>query len=127
MILLWLLIVPLAAGPLAFFLRRRSVMEVVNLAAFAILLGLAAALGVQVLRSGPVSLWNGFFYADALSALVVLLTSFRRTRMFHLCRRLFPSGREKRSFPGGRGIGRPAVPFISCESTTPLRLCLFSP
>ena len=76
MILLWLLIVPLAASPLAFFLRRRSVMEVVNLAAFAILLCLAAALGFQVLRSGPVSLWDGFFYADDLSALVVLLTSF---------------------------------------------------
>jgi hydrogenase-4 component F len=76
MILLWLLIVPLVAGPLAFFLRRRSDREAVNLAAFAVLLGLAAALGVRVLRSGPVSLWNGFFYADALSSLVVLLTSF---------------------------------------------------
>jgi hydrogenase-4 component F len=51
-------------------------MEMVNLAAFAVLLCLAAALGVQVLHSGSVSLWKGFFYADALSALVVLLTSF---------------------------------------------------
>ena len=76
MILLWLLIVPLAAGPLAFFLRRRPAMEAVNLVAFAIVLCLAAALGVQVLRSGPVSLWDGFFYADALSALIVLLTGF---------------------------------------------------
>jgi hydrogenase-4 component F len=76
MILLWLLIVPLVAGPLAFFLRKRSAMELVNLAAFAVLLGLAAALGARVLRSGPVPLWNGFFYADALSSLVVLLTSF---------------------------------------------------
>jgi hydrogenase-4 component F len=76
MILLWLLIVPLVVSPLAFFLRRRSAMEVVNLAAFAVLLGLSATLGVRVLRSGPVSLWNGFFYADALSSLVVLLTSF---------------------------------------------------
>ena len=76
MILLGLLIVPLAAGPLAFFLRRRHMMEVVNLAAFAILLGLAAVLVAQVLRSGPVSLWDGFFYADALSALVVLLSAF---------------------------------------------------
>ncbi len=76
MILLWLLIIPLVAGPLAFFLRRRPLMEAINLAAFALLLCLAAALGVQVLRIGPVSLWNGFFYADALSALVVLLTSF---------------------------------------------------
>jgi hydrogenase-4 component F len=76
MILLGLLIVPLAAGPLAFFLRRRRVMELVNLSAFAILLGLAAVLVAQVLRSGPVSLWDGFFYADALSALVVLLSAF---------------------------------------------------
>jgi len=76
MILLGLLIVPLAAGPLAFFLGRRRMMEVVNLAAFAILLGLAAGLVAQVLRSGSVSLWNGFFYADALSALVVLLSAF---------------------------------------------------
>ena len=51
-------------------------MEVVNLAAFAILLGLAAVLVRQVLRGGPVSLWDGFFYADALSALVVLLSAF---------------------------------------------------
>jgi hydrogenase-4 component F len=76
MILLGLLIVPLAAGPLAFFLRRRRMMEMVNLAAFAILLGLAAGLVAQVLRSGPVSLWDGFFYADALSALVVFLSAF---------------------------------------------------
>jgi len=76
MILLWLLIVPLAASTLVFVFRRRSVMELVNLAAFAVLLCLAATLGIQVLRTGPVALWNGFFYADALSALVVLLTSF---------------------------------------------------
>lgn len=76
MILLGLLIVPLAAGPLSFFLRRRRMMEVVNLAAFTILLGLAAGIVAQVLRSGPVSLWDGFLYADALSALVVLLSAF---------------------------------------------------
>ncbi|HEX7422483.1 MAG TPA: hydrogenase 4 subunit F [Terriglobales bacterium] len=51
-------------------------MELVNLAAFAILLGLAIVLVAQVLRGGSVSLWNGFFYADALSALVVLLSAF---------------------------------------------------
>ncbi len=76
MLLFWILIVPLVASPLAFILRRRAVMEMVNIAAFAILLTLAAALGVQVIRGGPVSMWNGFLYADALSALVVLLTSF---------------------------------------------------
>ena len=76
MILLWLLIVPLIAGPLAFLLRRRHLMELVNLTAFSILLGLAIMLVAQVLRSGPISIWNGFFYADALSALVVLLSTF---------------------------------------------------
>jgi hydrogenase-4 component F len=76
MILLWLLIVPLAAGPLAFFLRKRSLMEEVNIAAFALVLGLATALGFQVLHHGPVSLWDGFFYADALSSLVLLLSAF---------------------------------------------------
>jgi hydrogenase-4 component F len=76
MILFWIFIVPLVASPLAFFLRRRAVMEMVNLAAFAVLLCLAVGLAHQVVRSGPISLWNGFFYADALSALVVLLTSF---------------------------------------------------
>ena len=76
MILLWLLIVPLVTGPLAFFLRRRHRMEAVNLCAFAIEFCLALALVAQVLRSGPVSLWNGFFYADALSTLVILLSAF---------------------------------------------------
>ena len=76
MILLWLLLVPLAAAPLAFLLRRRPAMEAVNLSAFAVALCLAAALARQVLRTGPVSLWDGFLYADALSALIVLLTTF---------------------------------------------------
>ncbi len=76
MILVWLLIIPLIAGPLAFFLRRRRHMELVNVAAFAIELGLTVALAAKVLGSGPVSLWDGFFYADALSALVILVSSF---------------------------------------------------
>jgi hydrogenase-4 component F len=76
MLLLWLLIVPLLAGLLAFLFRKRSLMELANLTAFAIEFCLAAALAAQVLRNGPVSLWNGFFYADALSALVILLSAF---------------------------------------------------
>ena len=76
MILVWLLIIPLIAGPVAFFLRRRPRMEAVNLAAFGIELGLAVVLAAQVLRGGSVSLWNAFLYADALSALVVLLSAF---------------------------------------------------
>src|SRR5260370_12914668 len=76
MILLWLLLIPFVAGPLAFSLRRRPCMEAVNLATFALVACLAGALSAQVLQTGPVSLWDGFLYADALSALIVLLTAF---------------------------------------------------
>lgn len=76
MILLWLLIVPLIAGPVAFFARRRPRLEAVNLAAFAAEFSLAVVLAFQVLRNGPVSIFQGVFYADALSALVVLLSAF---------------------------------------------------
>ena len=76
MILLWLLVVPLAAGPLAFFLRRRPRMEAVNLVAFGVELCLAVALASRVVRNGPVSYLNGFLYSDALSALTILLSAF---------------------------------------------------
>ena len=76
MILLWLLIVPLAAGPLAFFLRGRPRMEAVNLTAFGIELCLAVALAARVLRDGTVSFLDGFLYSDALSALTILLSAF---------------------------------------------------
>ena len=76
MILFWLLLVPAVAGPLAFFSRRRGAMEAINLAAFAVVLGLAVALAVPALWHGPVSVWDQILYADALSALIVLLTAF---------------------------------------------------
>lgn len=76
MILLWLLFVPLAAGSLAFASGKRPVMEAINVIAFAVLLLLASVMGVQVLQAGPVSLGGGFLYADALSALLILLTTF---------------------------------------------------
>jgi len=76
MILLWLLIVPLIAGPLAFLVRRRPRLEAVNLVAFGVELCLATVLAFEVLRNGPVSIFQGVFYADALSALVVLLSAF---------------------------------------------------
>jgi len=67
---------PSRRRPSGFLLRRRPAMECVNVAAFAVVMGLAVALGGEVLRSGTVSLWDGFLYADALSALIVLLTAF---------------------------------------------------
>lgn len=50
-------------------------MEAANLAAFAGVLVLAVRLAAVVLAGGPLTVWNGFLYADALSALVVLLTA----------------------------------------------------
>ncbi len=76
MTLLALLIVPLAAGLLCLLSGRRKIMEATNLAAAALVLGVAALLASEVVGRGPVSLWNGFLYADAFSALVVLLTGF---------------------------------------------------
>src|ERR1051326_8238941 len=75
MILLILLVIPLATGILSFFWPRRAAMEIINLAGFAFTLVVALALAAQVLRRGSVSLWDGFLYADHLSALVILLTA----------------------------------------------------
>src|SRR5450755_784145 len=75
MILLAILAVPLAAGALSFAARRRTAMEAINLGAFGIVFALAIALVEKVLRMGSISAWNGFLYADSLSALVVLLTA----------------------------------------------------
>ena len=75
MILAVLLLVPLTAGLLSHFARRRAAMEVINLAGFAVTFLLALMLGGQVLSGGAVSLWNSFLYADHLSALVILLTA----------------------------------------------------
>src|ERR1035438_1157056 len=78
MILVLLLAVPLAACAacaVSAVTRRRAVMEAANVSAFALTFLLALAVASQVLRSGAISLWNGFLYADALSALVILLNA----------------------------------------------------
>src|SRR5512140_739232 len=75
MILASILAIPLLAALISALAPRRSAMEAANVAAFGATLLLSAALGLRVLRDGPVSLADGFFYADELSALVVLLTS----------------------------------------------------
>jgi hydrogenase-4 component F len=76
MILLILLLVPAATGVLSFFGPRRAIMETINLAGFAATFVVALTLAAQVLRTGAVSLWDGFLYADHLSALVIVLTAF---------------------------------------------------
>jgi len=75
MLLLALLLIPAATAVASYFARRRTAMEAVNLAGFGAVFVAALALGARVLAEGTVSLWNGFFYADALSALVILLTT----------------------------------------------------
>src|SRR6266849_4386558 len=75
MIIPALLLVPFAAGVLSFFARKRAAMETINLVGFAATFLIAAGLVAQVLRVGAISLWDGFLYADALSALVILLTA----------------------------------------------------
>ena len=75
MLLIALLLIPVATAAASFFVRRRAAMETVNLAGFGAVFLVAVALGARVLAAGTVSLGNGFFYADALSALVILLTA----------------------------------------------------
>jgi len=75
MLLVALLFVPFATTAAAIFVRRRAAMEAVNLAGFAAVFLVAVALAARVLADGTVSLGNGFFYADSLSALVILLTA----------------------------------------------------
>jgi hydrogenase-4 component F len=75
MLLLALLLVPVATAVASFFVRRRTAMELMNMAGFGVVFLVAVGLAAQVLAAGTVSLWSGFFYADSLSALVILLTA----------------------------------------------------
>ena len=75
MLLIFLLATPLVAAVMSWLSRKRPAMEAINLAGFAVTFVVALLLGGQVLRQGPVFLWDGFLYADHLSALVILLTA----------------------------------------------------
>ena len=75
MILAALLLIPLISGGVSYFAPGRRTREGLNVGGFAACFVLALVLAGQVLHAGPVSLGNGFLYADALSALVILLTS----------------------------------------------------
>ena len=75
MILAALLLVPFTAAVISYLARRRPVMEAVNVAAFALTLLLAIGLAFEVLRGGAVTAFGGFLYADAVSALVTVLTA----------------------------------------------------
>ena len=70
MLIIALLLIPIAAAAASFLARRRAGMEAVNLAGSAAVFLAAIALAAQVLARGTISLGNGFFFADSLSALV---------------------------------------------------------
>jgi hydrogenase-4 component F len=76
MVLFLLLLAPLVAAVGAFAARRRSLMEGVNLCASVLTFVLALILAGSVLKFGTVSAMSELLYADALSALVVLLVAF---------------------------------------------------
>src|SRR6266516_6036363 len=71
-----LVLVPLLSGLVCWPLRKRAVLERLNLLAFGIVAVLAACLGAEVLARGTVEAFGGFLRVDALSALVVCLTAF---------------------------------------------------
>ena len=75
MLIVALLLIPIAAAAASFLARGRALMERANLAASVATFSVAVALGGRVLASGAISLGNGFFFADSLSALVILLTA----------------------------------------------------
>ncbi|MBU6410373.1 MAG: hydrogenase 4 subunit F [Verrucomicrobia bacterium] len=75
MLLAYLIFIPAAASLFCLVIRSRPLMEWANILAFAATLVLALALGQTVLAAGVLTEWDGFFYADALSAWMVLLIS----------------------------------------------------
>jgi hydrogenase-4 component F len=76
MTLILLLLVPVCAGLLCLVTRSRQSWERSNLLAFAALVPLALKIVSNVLAQGAVSALGGFLRADALSALVIVLTTF---------------------------------------------------
>jgi hydrogenase-4 component F len=74
--LILLLLIPLAAGLLCLATNSRAWWERLNLAAFAVVAGLAFKVAGDVAAHGTISALNGFLRVDALSALVVALIGF---------------------------------------------------
>lgn len=75
MLLTFILIAPAAAGLANLFWLPRRIMWLLSVLAFGATLAMGIVLLHQVLMRGVVTQWNEFFYADALSAWMVLLIS----------------------------------------------------
>src|SRR3989454_2646593 len=76
MLLTLLVLVPLLTGLACWPLRKRAVLERLNLLAFGIVAALAVWVGAEVLAHGTVEAFDGFLRVDALGSLVVGLTAF---------------------------------------------------
>src|ERR1043166_6572311 len=76
MLLIALLILPLAAGLICLAVPSQRALENLNLLTLAGVAALAAGVAFQVLDQQSIEALGGFFYADALSALVIGLTAF---------------------------------------------------
>src|ERR1043166_7264499 len=76
MLLISLVLIPFLAALLCLIVNSRLAWERLNLAAFAIVAGLAIKIGGEVIDRGPISAAGGFLRADALSALLIGLTAF---------------------------------------------------
>src|SRR5258708_5359165 len=76
MTLVLLLLIPPGAGLLCLATNSRVWWERLNLAAFALVAGLALLVAGNVIHQGTISALGGFLHADALSALVIGLTAF---------------------------------------------------
>ncbi|MGO9479736.1 MAG: proton-conducting transporter membrane subunit [Limisphaerales bacterium] len=75
MLLTPILVIPLAAALACLLVPWRRLMEWINILAFATTLALGVQLLHEVLAHTVVTEWREFFYADALSAWMVLLIS----------------------------------------------------
>ena len=76
MTIAFLLLIPLAASVLTALAGTRRAMETIHLLSAVAAFAAALVLAASVVARGEISSWNGFLYADSLSALVLLLTAF---------------------------------------------------
>ncbi len=74
--ILTVLLIPLLASAATLLARRQRAMEYLHVAAAAAAFFAALYVAAEVLRAGSVSWAQSFFYADPLSALVLVLTAF---------------------------------------------------
>jgi len=76
MLLTALVLVPFVAALLCFVLHQRAWLEVVTVIGSVLTLGLGLVITAQVMASGHVSGFGSWLYADALSALSMLIIAF---------------------------------------------------